>query len=72
MSGKPLKLLSLSCVDYVLRLGAKRVMGGGGITHLSDAQEYLNAGCTHVTVASVLFNPLNWNRVKKMAVLLAS
>lgn len=71
LSGKPLKLLSLSCIKYIfnqyVNKQPKRVIGGGGITDLEDAFDYLNAGCTNVSVASVLFNPFNWSRIKKMA-----
>lgn len=75
ISGKPLKPLSLECVSFVRSMLAKAnvptekitVIGGGGITHADDASDFLAAGATNVAVASVLFNPLAWTRVRKIA-----
>lgn len=76
LSGKPLKALSLDCVKTVKQLYEEkgrensqtdlRIIGGGGITHQSDVDEYFNVGATNVAVASVLFNPFNWKRIKKI------
>lgn len=69
MSGKPLKVFSLNCIKQMRTLSYtyKHLIGGGGVTCLGDAKEYLQAGCTNVSVASVLFNPLNWRRIGQMA-----
>lgn len=73
MSGKPLKILSLQAVrDVCNYTHAKNyqlaaLIGGGGVTHFLDAKDYLDAGATHVAVGTVLFNPLNWPRIEKLA-----
>lgn len=74
LSGKPLKLLSLRCANDVMiwsywgqRYKITRLVGGGGVTHHEDADDYFRLGCTNVAVASVLFNPFNWNRIQKIA-----
>lgn len=67
LSGKPLKPLSLAAVRYAAARGAGRLIGGGGVTTLADALDYLNAGATNVAVASVLFNPFLWGRVRRIA-----
>lgn len=67
ISGKPLKPLSLRAVEYARSRGARLVIGGGGVTCLRDAQDYLSAGATSVAVGSVLFFPWKWRTVRKMA-----
>jgi len=73
MSGKPLKPLALQASEYVRNYCYARsyaldmLIGGGGVTHAQDAQDFLGVGCTNVAVASVLFNPLNWPRVRRIA-----
>lgn len=67
LSGKPLKPLSLDCIGQIRRYRCiKRIIGGGGVTHINDARDYLNAKSTNVAVASVLLNPFNWKRVVQM------
>lgn len=76
LSGKPLKPLSLHAVEWVRRRAAggghalDMVVGGGGVTSIQDARDYLAAGATHVSVASVLFFPWRWRTVQKIAQLL--
>jgi dihydroorotate dehydrogenase len=70
MSGKILKPFSLAAVAAIrprLPAGAT-LIGGGGITCQQDAFDYLNAGATHVSVASVLFNPFRWPLMRRLAV----
>jgi dihydroorotate dehydrogenase len=74
LSGKPLKPLSLRAVAHLrsnqYSSSVKRLIGGGGVTSISDANEYMNAGCTDVSVASVLFNPFKWSEIRIMAAFL--
>lgn len=63
LSGKPLKLLSQSCIKWINRQGKlNRVIGGGGVTTQEDIKEYLDIGATNVALGSVLFNPFLWKR----------
>ncbi len=58
MSGKPLKPLSLEAIRQIRAAPGVAdivIIGGGGITTLSDAREYLDAGADSVAMASVLF-----------------
>lgn len=68
ISGKPLKILSLWAVaDLKQKWGSDvKVIGGGGITHPEDVEDYRRAGADHFAVGSVLLNPLNWRRVRRM------
>lgn len=73
LSGKPLKSLSLSCVREVSACvphDDKLVIGGGGVTTLDDARDYLRAGATHVGVASGLIWPWNRGEIRRLAVTL--
>lgn len=63
LSGKPLKPLSLACVRDVASRGTLDIIGTGGIDSISDARDYLNAGATHIGLASMLF----WPGSKKIA-----
>jgi dihydroorotate dehydrogenase len=73
LSGKPLQALSLRAVEDVRHLLHARglhpgvVIGGGGVTAMADATRFLAAGATHVSVASVLFFPWAWRRVRYLA-----
>jgi len=73
LSGKALKQYSLSAVEDLKYEwdDAVTVIGGGGVTHEQDARDYLSAGADHVAVASVLLNPFNWGRIKRLAEALA-
>lgn len=72
LSGKPLKPLSLAAVARVVRsadssgVPLDHLIGGGGVTCMADATDYLNAGATHVAVGSALFFPWNWPAVRAM------
>jgi dihydroorotate dehydrogenase len=61
-SGKALKQYSLWATEEVKQTWGDKVVviGGGGISDTIDIDDYLNAGADHVSVASLLFNPLNW------------
>lgn len=66
ISGKPLKQYSLWAVEELRILFPDIVIiGGGGITDLQDIKDYINAGANSVSIASMLFNPLNWRKVKQ-------
>jgi len=65
ISGKPLKNLALEGVRYLRqKFPERRIIGGGGIRSLQDAQDMLDAGADHVAVASCLFLP--WNAFWKI------
>lgn len=68
MSGKPLMQYSLWAVeDFRQAFGDDVALtGGGGVTSLDDVRAYLQAGADHVSVGSMLFNPLNWRKVPRM------
>jgi dihydroorotate dehydrogenase len=64
ISGKTLKQYSLWAVEEVRKTyDMTMIIGGGGVTCVQDAKDYLNAGANQVSVASMLFNPLNWYRL---------
>ncbi len=66
ISGKVLKQYSLWAVEDVRKAYKEvKIIGGGGITELNDVKDYMSAGADYVAVASMLFNPLNWRKLKK-------
>ncbi len=69
ISGKPLKQYSLWCIqDLRQQFGDTiKITGGGGVTRLPDLGDYIIAGANRVSVASMLFNPLNWWKIKYFA-----
>jgi dihydroorotate dehydrogenase len=73
MSGKPLMQYSLWAVeDFRDTFGdAVTLIGGGGITCLDDVKAYISAGANHVYLASMLFNPFNWRKVRTFVEYLA-
>lgn len=68
LSGKTLKRYSLCAVnDIKTKWGDDvTVIGGGGVTHMEDYRDHKNAGADHVAIASVLLNPFNWSRIKRL------
>ncbi len=68
LSGKTLKRLSLNAVEDIKSKWGDNVtvIGGGGVTHIEDYRDYKNAGADHVAIASVLLNPFNWCRIKRL------
>ncbi len=68
MSGKPLLPLSLRAVaEFRQEFGNEvTLIGGGGVTSVEDVQRYLAAGADHMAIGSMLLNPLNWLKVKKL------
>ena len=36
------------------------IIGGGGIRSLKDAEKYLNAGANHLSISTLLFNPIDF------------
>lgn len=68
VSGKPLKPISLWAVAELKdKWGTDvDVIGGGGVTDVEDVRDYIQAGADRVSVASMLFNPLNWLKIKHM------
>lgn len=69
MSGKPLMQYSLWAIEELRqKYGDKIVLiGGGGITCNDDVLAYLKAGANRISVASMLFNPFNWRKIKHFA-----
>jgi dihydroorotate dehydrogenase len=71
LSGKPLQLLSLAACRFCRRMITSdmktKIIGGGGVTGIADAQRFWEAGARHISVASALFNPFNWNSIRQMA-----
>jgi dihydroorotate dehydrogenase len=68
LSGKPLQLLSLSCMN-VVRTECKfvnTIIGGGGITTRHDARRFLDNGATHISIASGLFLPWQWPEMRSL------
>lgn len=65
ISGKPLMQYSLWAVEeFRKRFGdSVTLIGGGGITDLTDVKAYVSAGADHVSVGSMLFNPFNWKKL---------
>jgi len=66
LSGKVLKQYSLWAVEEVKQTWGNdvKVIGGGGITEISDIDDYIKAGADHVSVGSMLFNPFNWKKLE--------
>jgi dihydroorotate dehydrogenase len=67
LSGKPLKPLSLECVEYARDHGAMIIIGTGGITSWEDVKDYSRAGATNFGLATMLMNPLKWRLARSMA-----
>ncbi len=68
LSGKKVKPMSLFALES-LRLFWRddvTLIGGGGVTELQDVKDYVSAGADHVSIASMLINPLNWRKVPAM------
>lgn len=67
ISGKPLMQYSLWAIEDFRKTFGDYVtlIGGGGVTCLKDVKTYLNAGANHVSIASMLLNPLNWLKIKQ-------
>jgi len=63
MSGKPLKPVALQCITDVRENLAGdmwddlTIIGGGGITDLSDIDDYAAAGARHVAIGTKVMNP---------------
>lgn len=68
-SGKPLKAYSLRAVEWFRKQYADKVkiIGGGGVTSLQDAHDYILAGANRVSIATMLMNPANWSRSQRIA-----
>lgn len=61
MSGKALLPISQAVVRHLRNIYTDiKIIGGGGITTVSDANDYMNLGANHVAIGTMLFNPLNW------------
>jgi dihydroorotate dehydrogenase len=67
ISGYPLKALSLPAVKAAKdKFGdAITLIGGGGVYTLKDAKEYLDAGADHLSLSSIMFNPLRGRKLVK-------
>lgn len=61
ISGKPLKLVSLHCIQDLRKrpyFDDLVIIGGGGIYEPSDIDDYAHLGVKHVAIATKLFNPI--------------
>ena len=60
ISGYPLKALSVPAVKSAKEKFGDTItlIGGGGVYSVEDAKEYLEAGADHLSLSSVMFNPL--------------
>ena len=68
LSGKALLPVALEAVRQLREAYPEaKIIGGGGITTLEDAQEFRARGANHVAVGSVLFSPWRWREVRKIA-----
>ena len=67
ISGYPLKALSLPAIKSAREKFGDHItlIGGGGVYALEDAKEYLEAGADHLSLSSVMFNPLRGNKLVK-------
>ena len=68
LSGKPVKQYAISIIEDLRWLYDDdiTIIGGGGVTHEQDYRDYRAAGADQVAIASVLLNPLNWRRVRRL------
>lgn len=66
ISGKPLMQYSLWAIQELRQSfgDSVKLIGGGGITNISDISQYQAAGADHYAIGSMLFNPLNWRKIK--------
>lgn len=68
LSGKTLKQYSLWATEEISQKWYDAVViGGGGVTCLQDVNDYLAAGAKHVAIGSMLLNPLNWKKARRLA-----
>lgn len=68
ISGKILLPIALEAVRQLReRYHDVTIIGGGGITSEIDAISFVERGADHVAIGSMLFNPLNWSKVEKIA-----
>jgi len=67
ISGKPLIKISQGVVKHLrYKYPDIRIIGGGGITEKQDAFDYMNAGANYIALGTMLFNPLNWFKIKNL------
>ena len=62
MSGKPLKPLSIACIEKVRARageseGGLSIIGGGGVTTTNDIDDYAAACATHIAVGTMVMHP---------------
>lgn len=69
MSGKPLKPLSINVIRFIRdNFGTDAfIIGGGGITEVKDAMDYLVAGADSVAIGSMLLNPWSKDRAREIS-----
>lgn len=63
-SGKPLTRYALDAVRWFRTMPGVELIGGGGVTGLDDVKRFVDAGADRVSVGSMLFNPLNWFKIR--------
>lgn len=73
LSGKPLQMLSLSCIEVVRKecKFVNTIIGGGGITTRQDARRFLDGGAINISFASGLFLPWQWPEMRALPSLLS-
>lgn len=63
LSGRKIQDFSLKAINDTRKMfPAAQIIGGGGITTVGDIDNYMQAGANHVSIASLLLNPLNWGK----------
>ncbi len=67
ISGYPLQELSLSAVRSAKQQFGDdiTIIGGGGIYTIDDAKKYIEAGADHLSLSTVLFNPVKARKLIK-------
>jgi len=65
ISGYPLKALSVPAVKSARDMFGDKItlIGGGGVYTIDDAKEYLEAGADHLSLSSIMFNPLRGSKL---------
>ncbi|AJC48364.1 diguanylate cyclase [Allofrancisella guangzhouensis] len=67
VSGYPLQKYTLPAIKAAREEFGNNItiIGGGGIYTLEDAQKYLDAGADHLSLSTVLFNPIKARKLIK-------
>ncbi len=64
ISGYPLHEYSIPAIKKLAKFGDSiTIIGGGGVYTIEDAQKYLEAGADHLSLSSIMFNPIRGAKV---------